>query len=66
MTDKTITTEWKFKILIELDLVAAATARQILFDAQKGFSYVYGPARITVVRDVVKILDEKIGEVDDE
>jgi hypothetical protein len=33
MTDKTITTEWKFKILI---------------------------------RDVVKILDEKIGEVVDE
>jgi|TARA_B100001540_G_C15708186_1_gene597205 hypothetical protein len=66
MTDKTITTEWKFKILIELDLVAAATARQILFDAQKGYSYEYAPERITVVRDVVKILDEKIGEVDDE
>jgi|TARA_E500000331_G_scaffold349747_1_gene393509 hypothetical protein len=58
MTDKTIT--------IELDVVAAATARQILFDAQKGYSYEYPPQRITVVRDVVRVFDEKIGEVVDE
>ena len=58
MTDKTIT--------IELDIVAAATARQILFDAQKGYSYEYPPQRITVVRDVVGVFDEKIGEVVDE
>jgi hypothetical protein len=58
MTDKTIT--------IELDIVAAATARQILFDAQKGYSYEYPPQRITVVRDVVRVFDEKIGEVVDE
>ena len=58
MIDKTIT--------IELDVVAAATARQILFDAQKGYSYEYPPQRITVVRDVVRVFDEKIGEVVDE
>ena len=58
MTDKTIT--------IELDVVAAATARQILFDAQKGYSYEYPPQRITVIRDVVKTLDEKIEEVVDD
>ena len=58
MTDKTIT--------IELDVVAAATARQILFEAQKGYSYEYPPQRITVVRDVVRVFDEKIGEVVDE
>jgi len=58
MTDKTIT--------IELDVVSAATARQILFEAQKGYSYEYPPQRITVIRDVVKALDEKIGEVVDE
>ena len=58
MTDKTIT--------IELDVVSAATARQILFDAQKGYSYEYPPQRINVTRDVVKTLDEKIGEVVDE
>ena len=55
MTDKTIT--------IELDVVAAATARQILFEAQKGYSYEYPPQRITVVRDVVRVFDEKIGEL---
>ena len=58
MTDKTVT--------IELDVVAAATARQILFEAQKGYSYEYPPQRITVVRDVVRVFDEKIGEVVDE
>lgn len=58
MTDKTIT--------IELDVVSAVTARQILFEAQKGYSYEYPPQRITVIRDVVKALDEKIGEVVDE
>ena len=58
MTDKTIT--------IELDVVAAATARQILFEAQKGYSYEYAPQRISVVRDVVRVFDEKIGEVVDE
>lgn len=58
MTDKTIT--------IELDVVSAATARQILFEAQKGYSYEYPPQRINVIRDVVKTLDEKIGEVVDE
>lgn len=58
MTDKTVT--------IELDVVSAATVRQILFEAQKGYSYEYPPQRINVIRDVVKTLDEKIGEVVDE
>jgi len=58
MTDKTIT--------LELDVVSAATARQILFEAQKGYSYEYPPQRITVIRDVVKTLDEKIEEVVDD
>ena len=58
MTDKTIT--------IELDVVSAAMARQILFEAQKGYSYEYPPQRITVIRDVVKALDEKIEEVVDD
>ena len=58
MTDKTIT--------IELDVISAATTRQILFEAQKGYSYEYPPQRITVIRDVVKALDEKIEEVVDD
>ena len=52
MTEKNVT--------IELDVLSAATARQILFEAQKGYSYEFPPQRINVIRDVVKLLDEKI------
>ena len=55
MTEKNVT--------IELDLLSAATARQILFEAQKGYSYEFAPERITVVRNVIKNIDEKIEEV---
>ena len=48
------------KVKIELDVLSAATARQILFEAQKGYSYEFPPQRINVIRDVVKLLDEKI------
>ena len=58
MTDKTIT--------IEFDVISTATTRQILFEAQKGYSYEYPPQRITVIRDVVKAIDEKIEEVVDD
>ena len=54
------------KVKVELDVLSAATARQILFEAQKGYSYEYPPQRITVIRDVVKALDEKIEEVVDD
>tara|TARA_B100002019_G_scaffold14562_1_gene11623 strand:+ start:167 stop:346 length:180 start_codon:yes stop_codon:yes gene_type:complete len=48
------------KVKIELDVLSAATARQILFESQKGYSYEFPPQRINVIRDVVKLLDEKI------
>jgi len=57
MTEKNVT--------IELDVRSAATARQILFEAQKGYSYEFAPERIIVVRNVVKLMDEKIEEVVD-
>ena len=52
-------------VKIELDVLSAATARQILFEAQKGYSYEFAPERINVVRNVVKLMDEKIEEVVD-
>jgi len=58
MTEKNVT--------FELDLLSAATARQILFEAQKGYSYEFPPERITVIRNVIKQMDEKIGEQVDE
>jgi len=51
------------KVKIELDVLSAATARQILFEAQKGYSYEFPPQRINVIRDVIKLFDEKIEEV---
>jgi hypothetical protein len=48
------------KVKIELDVLSAATARQILFEAQKGYSYEFPPQRINVIRDVIKLFDEKI------
>ena len=57
-----MTTESK-KVKVELDILSAATARQILFEAQKGYSYEFPPQRINVIRDVIKLFDEKIEEV---
>jgi len=57
MTEKNVT--------IELDVLSAATARQILFEAQKNYSYEFAPERINVVRNVVKLMDEKIEEAVD-
>ncbi|NBV57731.1 MAG: hypothetical protein EBR72_08070 [Bacteroidetes bacterium] len=54
-----MTTESK-KVKVELDILSAATARQILFEAQKGYSYEFPPQRINVIRDVIKLFDEKI------
>lgn len=54
------------KVKVELDVLSAATARQILFEAQKGYSYEFPPQRINVIRDVIKLFDEKIeGVVND-
>ena len=54
-----MTTESK-KVKVELDILSTATARQILFEAQKGYSYEFPPQRINVIRDVIKLFDEKI------
>ena len=56
MTDKTIT--------LEIDVVSAATARQILFESQKGYTYdeVSVPPRITDIRNVIQDIDNSIGE----
>ena len=48
-----------------MDARSAAAVRQILFDAQKGYTYdeVSVPPRISDVREVIKQLDESIGSV---
>ena len=52
-------------VTVKIDVRAAAAVRQILFDAQKGYTYDEGsvPPRITDIRTVISDLDEKIGAV---
>jgi hypothetical protein len=49
-------------VSIKIDLISAATVRQVLFDAQKGYSYEFPTERINKIREVINLLDEKIGE----
>ena len=48
-----------------MDARCAAAVRQILFDAQKGYTYneVSVPPRITDIRNVIQDLDDNIGAV---
>lgn len=47
---------------IKLDLVSAATVRQVLFESQKDYSYEFPTERISKIREVIRLLDEKIEE----
>jgi len=53
------------QVIIKMDVRSAAAVRQILFDAQKGYTYDEGsvPPRITDIRSVILDLDEKIGAI---
>ena len=48
-----------------MSVYQAAAIRQILFDAQKGYTYdpTSVPSRIENIRDVVRNLDDAIGAV---
>lgn len=48
-----------------MDARAAAAIRQVLFDAQKGYTYneVSVPPRISDIREVIVQLDDSIGAV---
>jgi hypothetical protein len=51
------------QVTIKMDARCAAAVRQILFDAQKGYTYneVSVPPRITDIRNVIQDLDDNIG-----
>ncbi len=53
------------QVTIELDARSAAAVRQVLFDAQKGYTYdeVSVPPRVTDIREVIQQLDAGIQEV---
>jgi hypothetical protein len=53
------------KVTVKMDVHVAATIRQILFEAQKGYTYDVGsvPQRIFNVREVINDLDDAIEKV---
>jgi len=53
------------QVTLKLDARAAAAVRQVLFDAQKGYTYdeVSVPPRVSDIRGVIQQLDDNIGAV---
>jgi hypothetical protein len=53
------------QVTLKLDARAAAAVRQVLFDAQKGYTYdeVSVPPRIIDIRSTIQQLDDSIGAV---
>jgi len=49
-------------VSIKIDLISAATIRQVLFNSQKDHSYEFPTERIIKIREVISLLDEKIEE----
>ena len=51
------------KITVKMDVRCAAAVRQVLFEAQRGYSYDHVPERITDIRTVIRDIDDSIGAV---
>jgi len=51
------------KVTIKMDVRTAAAVRQVLFDAQRGYSYEYVPERVSDIRTVIQSIDTELGEV---
>ncbi len=53
------------QVTIRMDARTAAAVRQVLFDAQKGYTYdeVSVPPRVSDIRGVIQDLDDNIGVV---
>lgn len=53
------------KVTLKMDARCAAAVRQVLFDAQKGYTYdeVSVPPRISDIRSVIQDIDADLGAV---
>ena len=51
------------QITLKFNVRSAAAVRQVLFDAQKGYTYdeVSVPPRVTDIRGVIQQIDDNIG-----
>ena len=53
------------QVTVKMDAPAAAAVRQVLFEAQKGYTYdeVSVPSRIADIRSVIQSIDDNLGAV---
>lgn len=51
------------KVTVKMDARCAAAVRQVLFEAQRGYSYEHVPERITDIRNVIQDIDSDLGAV---
>ena len=53
------------KVSVEMSVRAAAAVRQVLFDAQRGYTYdeTSVPSRVSDIRVVIKDIDDNISAV---
>jgi len=51
------------KVTLKLDVRAAAAVRQVLFEAQRGYSYEHVPERVSDIRTVIRDIDADLGAV---
>jgi len=53
------------QVTVKMDARAAAAVRQVLFEAQRGYTYdeVSVPPRIVDIRSVIQSIDDNLGAV---
>ena len=53
------------QVTLKIDARTAAAVRQVLFDAQKGYTYdkVSVPPRVSDIRTVIQSIDDSLGAV---
>ena len=53
------------EVTLKLDARAAAAVRQVLFEAQRGYTYdeVSVPPRVADIRSVIQSIDDNLGAV---
>ena len=51
------------KVTVKMDARTAAAVRQVLFEAQRGYSYEHVPERVAEVRAVIQDIDAGLKEV---
>ena len=51
------------KVTLKMDVRTAAAVRQVLFEAQLGYSYEHVPERVSDIRTVIQDIDDTISDV---